>query len=53
VGAVNMVVTPWHDMDYAMTAAARGWVDEMDAPDPPRIVAFYEAHMDRGPEDAL
>jgi hypothetical protein len=29
------------------------WVDEMDQPDAQRIVAFYRAHVDRGPEDAL
>ena len=48
-----MVVSPWHDMDHAVTAAAWGWVDEMDQPDPQRVVAFYQAHVDRGPEDAL
>jgi uncharacterized protein DUF3105 len=52
-GVVKMVVTPWQDMDYAIVAAAWGWVDEMDAPDPARIIAFYQAHVDRGPEDAL
>jgi hypothetical protein len=40
-------------MDYAVTSAAWGWVDEMDQPDPARIVAFYREHVDRGPEDAL
>lgn len=42
------------DRDHAVTAAAWGWVDEMDQPDPQRIVAFYyREHVDRGPEDAL
>lgn len=52
-GTVKMVVTPWQDMDHAITAAAWGWVDDMDQPDPARIVAFYQAHVDHGPEDAL
>lgn len=52
-GVIKMTVSPWHDMDHAVTAAAWGWVDEMDQPDPIRIVAFYQAHVDRGPEDAL
>lgn len=52
-GVVKMVVTPWHDMDHLVTAAAWGWVDDMDQPDPQRILAFYQAHVDRGPEDAL
>ena len=52
-GTVKMVVSPWQDMDHAVTAAAWGWVDEMDQPDQARIVAFYQAHVDRGPEDAL
>ena len=49
----KMVITAWQDMDHAVTAAAWGWVDEMDQPDSARIVAFYQAHVDRGPEDAL
>jgi Protein of unknown function (DUF3105) len=52
-GVVKMVLMPWHDMDHGIVAAAWGWVDEMDAADPQRIVAFYQAHVDRGPEDAL
>lgn len=50
---VKMVVTPWGDMDHAITAAAWGWLEEMDAPDSQRILAFYQAYLDRGPEDAL
>jgi hypothetical protein len=52
-GTVKMVVTAWQDMDHAVTAGAWGWVDELDQADPARIVAFYQAHVDRGPEDAL
>jgi hypothetical protein len=51
-GVVKMVVAPWQDMDHAVTSAAWRWVD-MDQADSERIVAFYRAHVDRGPEDAL
>jgi hypothetical protein len=37
-GVVKIAVAPWSDMDQ---------------PDLPRILAFYRAHVDRGPEDAL
>ena len=38
-GVVKMVVVPWQeDMDHAVAAAAWGWIDEMDQPDPQRIV---------------
>ena len=52
-GMVKMSVVPWQDMDHVVTAAAWGWVDEMDQPDASRLVAFYREHVDRGPEDAL
>ena len=29
-GVVKMSIVPWQDMDHAVTAAAWGWVDEMD-----------------------
>ncbi len=36
-GVVKMVVTPWEDMDDAITSAAWGWTDTMDQPDIQRI----------------
>ena len=49
----KMSVTPWSDMDQAITCAAWGWSDGMDQPDSQRILASYCEHVDRGPEDAL
>ena len=49
---VKMAVIPYRDMDYAIAAVAWGWVDEMDQVDRDRILAFYRAHVDRGPETA-
>ena len=40
-------------MTTSVTAAAWGWVDEMDLPDASRVVACYREHADRGPEDAF
>jgi hypothetical protein len=43
-------------MDHAIDAVAWGWLDEMDQTNPvdkDRILAFYRAHVDRGPEQAL
>ena len=52
-GYRKMVVTPYPDMDHAIATVAWGWVDEMDVVDKDRILAFYRAHVDRGPEQAL
>jgi hypothetical protein len=52
-GYKKMIVTPYTDMDHAVATVAWGWVDEMDQPDKDRILAFYRAHVDRGPEQAL
>jgi hypothetical protein len=52
-GYRKMVVTPYTDMDHAIATVAWGWVDEMDEVDKDRILAFYRAHVDRGPEQAL
>ncbi len=50
-GAVKMSVLPYRDMDHAVATVAWTWIDEMDQVDKERIVAFYRAHVDRGPED--
>lgn len=49
-GVHKMIVQPYEDMDHAISVVAWGWLDEMDAPDKDRILAFYRAHVDRGPE---
>jgi hypothetical protein len=52
-GTRKMLVMPYQEMDHAIAAVAWGWVDELDAFDKDRILAFYRAHVDRGPEQAL
>jgi len=52
-GNRKMVITPYQDMDHAIATVAWGWLDEMDAVDKERILAFYKAHVDKGPEQAL
>ena len=50
VGIRHLTITPYQDMDHAIAAVAWGWLDEMDAVDKDRILAFYRAHLDKGPE---
>ena len=52
-GTRKMLVGPYQDMDHAVAVVAWGWIDEMDAFDKDRILAFYRSHVDKGPEQAL
>ena len=52
-GVVKMAVIPYWDMDHAVAAVAWGRVDELDQVDRDRILAFYRANVDKGPEAAL
>jgi Protein of unknown function (DUF3105) len=52
-GTRKMLVTSYQDMDHAIAVVAWGWIDELDGFDKERILAFYRAHVDRGPEQAL
>jgi len=52
-GTRKMLVVPYTDMDHEIATVAWGWLDEMDAFDKDRITAFYKAHVDKGPEQAL
>jgi len=52
-GTRKMLVGPYQDMDHAVAVVAWGWIDDMDAFDKDRILAFYRAHVDKGPEQAL
>jgi hypothetical protein len=52
-GTRKLLVTPYQDMDHAIAVVAWGWIDELDAFDKDRVLAFYRAHVDRGPEQAL
>jgi hypothetical protein len=50
---VKMAVIPYAEMESAIAAVAWGRVDELDQVDSDRILAFYRAYLDRGPELAL
>jgi hypothetical protein len=52
-GTRKMLVGPYQDMDHAIAVVAWGWIDDMDAFDKDRILAFYRTHVDKGPEQAL
>jgi len=48
---VKLVVTPYDKMEHQLAVVAWDWIDEMDAFDRDRLLKFYKAHLDRGPED--
>ena len=48
---VKLVVTPYDKMEHQLAIVAWDWIDEMDAFDRDRLLKFYNAHIDRGPED--
>jgi len=48
---VKLVITPYDKMDHQIAIVAWDWIDEMDTFDSARLLRFYKAHMDRGPED--
>jgi hypothetical protein len=48
---VKLVVTPYDKMEHQLAVVAWDWIDEMDAFDHDRLLKFYKAHLDRGPED--
>jgi Protein of unknown function (DUF3105) len=52
-GVVKMSVLPYRYLDTPVAALAWGWIDKMDQVDVERLLGFYRAHVDRGPEDAL
>jgi len=49
---IKLVVTPYDKMEHQLAVVAWDWIDEMDAFDRDRLLKFYKAHLDRGPEDA-
>ena len=49
-GVVKLLVTPYSNMEHKLAIVAWEWIDEMDAFDRDRLLKFYEAHIDRGPE---
>ncbi|MBI3978653.1 MAG: DUF3105 domain-containing protein [Chloroflexi bacterium] len=50
-GKVKMVITPYTRMDNPVTLVAWGWREKLDRFDKDRVLRFYKAHVDHGPED--
>ncbi len=48
---VKLVVTPYSRMQHQLAIVAWDYIDEMDSFDQARLLNFYKAHLDRGPED--
>ncbi len=50
-GNVKLIITPYTKMDSKLAIVSWGWVDKMEQFDKDRMVNFYKAHVDHGPED--
>lgn len=50
-GKVKMVVAPDPKIRTPITILAWTWLDELPKLDRDRLLRFYRAHVDRGPED--
>jgi len=48
---VKLVIAPYTKMQHELAIVAWDWIDEMDTFDSSRLLKFYKAHLDRGPED--
>jgi hypothetical protein len=49
-GNVKLLTSPYSKLQNAITALAWGWVLEMDEFDRDRLLRFYRARLDQGPE---
>ncbi len=50
-GEVKLVVTPAPRLETPLTAVAWRWIEQLPGFDRDRLLRFYEAHVDRAPED--
>ncbi len=50
-GYVKLLVTPYSKLQGRLAILAWTWMDEMVAFDRERLLRFYQAHVDKGPED--
>ncbi len=51
-GEIKMVMTPYsRGMEHKIALLAWDYIDSFDAFDRDRIIRFYNAHVDQGPED--
>jgi len=52
-GEVKLVVSPYSQSDHMITLSAWDYEQDLDAYDFNTIKAFYDAHVDKGPEQVL
>ncbi|MSQ14389.1 MAG: DUF3105 domain-containing protein [Dehalococcoidia bacterium] len=50
-GSVKLIVTPYSKLETRLAIVSWGWVDAMEEFDKDRMINFYRAHVDHGPED--
>ncbi len=50
-GHVKLLVSPASRLDHRLAFLGWTWIEEFDHFDRGRLRRFYEAHVDRGPED--
>ena len=50
-GSVKLLVSPASILDHRLAFLAWTWIEELDDFDQGRLLRFYKAHVDRGPED--
>jgi hypothetical protein len=50
-GHVKLLITPYARLRTRLAILAWTWIDELDVFDRERLLVFYRAHIDRGPED--
>ncbi|HLC41074.1 MAG TPA: DUF3105 domain-containing protein [Methylomirabilota bacterium] len=50
-GHVKLVITPHQKLNTRLAILAWTWIDELAEFDRDRLLRFYQAHIDQGPED--
>ncbi len=50
-GHVKLLIAPNRKLNARLAILAWTWIDELEAFDRERLLRFYQAHADRGPED--
>ena len=50
-GHVKLLTTPHQKLKTRLAILAWTWIDEMEEFDRQRFLRFYQAHVDKGPED--
>ena len=50
-GHVKLLTTPYQKLKSRLAILAWTWLDQLDQFDRQRLLRFYQAHLDEGPED--